>query len=182
MRRGRRRLALAGIYPMLVDIVVPVVLYFGLKLLGLPDFVALTAAGIVSGAVAVFEVVLDRRAKGTALFVFVMFLLSIALVFLTHNARLILLRPSVYTEIGGLYVLLTSFRRPFLLDYVEPLLTRGDQSRIGRWKRAWDHSAALRRRTRWVRGGLRPCRRAGRRVAERRALVVPRRGAVGQGV
>ena len=58
------RLALAGIYPMLVDIVVPVVLYFGLKLLSLPDFVALTAAGIVSGAVALFEVVLDRRAKG----------------------------------------------------------------------------------------------------------------------
>ena len=97
--RGRQ--LLVSLYPIVIDIVVPIVLYYAGRFIGLPNFVALTVAGVVSGLVALFEVIRDRKGKATAVLVFLMFVLSIALVFVIHNAKIILLKPSIYTEAGG---------------------------------------------------------------------------------
>ena len=133
-------------FPMLFDLFAPICVYYGLHLAGVSDFIALTAGGFVSGINAAVDVIRSRQAKSISILVFILFILSIALVFSTQDPRLILLKPSIFIGVAGLYVLTTVFGRPFLLDGMEPFATQGNPDRREKWNCAWLESEPFRRR------------------------------------
>lgn len=141
-----RQSKLSLFFPMLVDLLAPIVVYYLLHLAGAGDFIALTVGGFVSGINAAVDSIRNRQAKSISLLVFILFVLSIALVFATQDARIILLKPSIFIGAAGLYVLLTAFRRPLLLEGMEPFATRGDPGRKEKWQNAWQNDQRFRHR------------------------------------
>jgi hypothetical protein len=133
-------------FPMLFDLLAPVFVYYLLHVLGVGDFVALLVGGLVSGANAAVDGLRSRQSKNITMLVFLMFVLSIFMVFLTHDARIILLKPSIFVGAAGLYLLSTTFSTPFLVDSMEPFATEGDPEKITLWRRSWKESAAFRHR------------------------------------
>jgi hypothetical protein len=93
--------------PALMDIFAPLTAYYLLHHIGLSDFWALTLAGCLSGAKAVFDLV-RRHSAELPTAVFLMFALTLVLVFVTQDARLILIKPSLYIELAACYILVTT--------------------------------------------------------------------------
>ncbi len=132
--------------PVILDLFVPILIYFVLHALGLNDFLALTIGGALSGINATVDVIRKRSARGISLLVFLLFAVSIALVLITQDARIILLKPTIFIEIAGVYILTTTFRTPFILSSIEPFATRGNPALLERWNHAWKNSPEFRRR------------------------------------
>jgi hypothetical protein len=143
-----RQSKLSLFFPMLFDLLAPIFVYYLLHLVGASDFVALTAGGFVSGINALADLIRNRQAKGISILVFILFVLSIGLAFATQDARIILLKPSIFIGTAGLYVLFTAFRRPLLLEGMEPFATQGDPSREVKWRQAWINDGRFQRRMR----------------------------------
>ena len=143
-----RQSKLSLFFPMLFDLLVPIFVYYLLHLVGASAFVALTAGGFVSGINALADLIRNRQAKGISILVFILFVLSIGLAFATQDARIILLKPSIFIGTAGLYVLFTAFRRPLLLEGMEPFATQGDPSREVKWRQAWINDGRFQRRMR----------------------------------
>lgn len=131
---------------MLMDLFAPILVYYVLHLAGLRDFAALTVGGFVSGINAGIDVLRNRRTKSISALVLILFALSIALVFATKDARIILIKPSFFIGAAGLFTLATAFRRPILLDGMEPFATQGDPIRLEKWQQAWRDAAPFRRK------------------------------------
>src|SRR5215217_6970972 len=91
--------------PRLVDVLVPVGIYFGLRRAGAGNVLALTAGAFVPALRVLISIVRDRRVAGLAAFVLGVFALSIALAFVTGNAHLVLAKESVFTMLAGVYCL-----------------------------------------------------------------------------
>jgi hypothetical protein len=133
-------------FPMLFDLFAPIITYYLLHLAGLNDFLALTIGGFVSGINAAVDVVRNRKTKSISPLVFIMFVISIGLVFVTQDARIILVKPSIFIAAAGIYVLSTVAGKPFLVDSMEPFATQGDPVKTAQWQNAWQHSGSFRRR------------------------------------
>ena len=133
-------------FPMLFDLFAPIVVYYLMHLIGASDFVALTIGGFVSGINAAVDVIRNRQARSIALLVFILFALSIALVFATQDPRFILMKPSIFIGAAGLFVFLTAFKRPFMLEGMEPFATQGDPARKAKWEQAWQNDRSFQRR------------------------------------
>ena len=118
-------------FPMLFDLFAPIIVYYILHLVGVNDFVALTIGGFISGINAVVDIIRNRQAKSISILVFIMFILSIVLAFATQDARIILLKPSIFIGAAGMYVLSTAIGKPFLVDSMEPFATQGDPVKSG---------------------------------------------------
>lgn len=142
MRQSKLRL----FFPMLFDLFAPIFVYYLLHLVGLKDFAALVVGGFVSGINAAGDVLRSRKVKSISILVFIMFVLSIALVFATQDARFILLKPSIFIGAMGLYVLATTFGKPFLVDSMEPFATQGDPAKLANWQASWQNDKAFRHR------------------------------------
>lgn len=141
-----RQSKLRFFFPMMFDLLAPIFVYYLLHLAGLNDFIALTAGGFVSGINAVVDTFRNRQVRSISILVFILFVLSIALVFVTQDARIILLKPSIFIGAAGIFTLVTAFRRPLLLDGMEPFATRGDPTRRKRWQHAWSEAGTFRSR------------------------------------
>jgi hypothetical protein len=77
--------------------------------------------------------------------------LPVTLLFTTRDPRIVLIKPSFYTGLGGLYVLYTSFAgRPLVFDVSKPFATSGDPEREHALERAWRHRAGFRREQRLI--------------------------------
>lgn len=72
--------------------------------------------------------------------------IGIGLTFVTHNARFLLVKPSLFIAVSAVYVLATTFARPILLASVEPFATRGEPHRLALWENAWSHSPHTKKR------------------------------------
>jgi hypothetical protein len=115
-------------------------------LAGLSDFIALALGGFVSGINAAVDIIRNRKAKTISRLVFLLFVIFIGLVFVTQDARIILLKPSIFIAAAGVYVLTTVFRKPFLVDSMEPFATQGDPARVAKWENCWKNVPSFRRR------------------------------------
>ena len=131
--------------PLLVDVVAPVAVYYILHRAGVPDVWALIAGGIASGITAVVAAVRKRKLESMSVLVLLMFLLTIGLMFVTQDARFLLVKPSLFIAGAGVYIFATTFRRPFLLDATKPFATDGEPERMGRWDSIWNTSPSFRR-------------------------------------
>ena len=132
--------------PVLLDVVVPIGGYFLLRALGIGVFWALTIAGAGSGLTTIVNTVRRRRLDGLGLLVLLEIALSVVLLFVTRDPRVLLLKPAFYTAIGGLFALGTCVAgRPLVYETGKPFASKGDPRRAQAYETAWQTSARFRR-------------------------------------
>ena len=137
--------------PMLAEIIIPIVGYFLLHDAGFDDFWALTIPGIASAVVALANTVRRGRLDKIGTLVVAEIALSVVLVLVTRDPRIVLLKPSFYTGLAGLYLLYTcQVGRPFVFEVSKPFATAGVAARERAYERAWTHSAGFRREQRLI--------------------------------
>ena len=132
--------------PVILDVVVPIGGYFLLRALGLGAFWALTIAGAGSGLATVVNTVRRRRLDGLGLLVLLEMALSVALLFVTRDPRVLLLKPAFYTAVGGLFAVGTCVAgRPLVYETGKPFASKGDPRRAAAYESAWQTSPRFRR-------------------------------------
>src|SRR5439155_17975028 len=81
--------------------------------------------------------------------------LSVVLLFVTDDPRIVAIKPAFYTILAGLYLGATCFvGRPAVYVAATPMATRGDPVRAVAYERAWNESAEFRRRQRFMTGAF----------------------------
>ncbi|MER6942448.1 VC0807 family protein [Nonomuraea sp. NPDC000554] len=135
--------------PLIIDVAVPVVLYLLLKQVGLDDFWALTVAGLATGVAVTVNTVRRRKMDLIGVLVVLEIVLSIVLLFVTDDPRIVAIKPSFYTALAGVFLGATCFvGRPVIYLTARPLATRGDPEREAAYEKAWRTSAPFRFRQR----------------------------------
>lgn len=130
----------------LVDALAPAAAYALLHALGIPSLVALLVGSVVAVVSTAVNTLRRRRLDGIGVLVLLEIAASVVLQLSTRDARLLLLRPSLYTGIGAVYLVITAFgERPLTYEGAKPIATRGDPQRMVAYERTWERSAAFRR-------------------------------------
>jgi hypothetical protein len=146
---------LGGLLPTLLDLVIPTVGYFLLHWTGLPDIWALTIAGSATGVNALITTIRRGRLDALGLPVVAEIGVSVVLVAVTADPRLILVRPAVYLAVAGVVNLGSCFAgRPLSYTAATPMATKGDPVRAVAYERAWHHSPELRAIHRQLTAGI----------------------------
>jgi hypothetical protein len=137
--------------PYLLDLVVPIVTYFVLHGLGVSDVLALTIGGLGTGVNATVGTIRRRRLDGIGLLVVLEIALSIGLLFVTNDERILLIKPSFYVTLAALYAFITCLvGRPLGFEASKPIASRGDPLRLAAYERSWERSPTFRRLERIV--------------------------------
>jgi len=119
---------------MVFDLIVPLVLFYGLRGAGVGVYLALLAGALVSGVTAVVVVVTQHQLDAVAIFVLTTMLLSVGLSLLTGSTRFLLAKEGWLTAVTGVWFLGTLVaRRPLAFHFSRPLL----EGRLG-WPTDWD--------------------------------------------
>ncbi|MBV9862816.1 MAG: hypothetical protein JO267_11800 [Alphaproteobacteria bacterium] len=131
--------------PLLADAVAPLAAYYGLRSLGIADMPALLAGAGIVAADGLVSLAIERRIRLLPIVVCAMFALTGGLALAIHDARIILLKPSVITTALAIYLLTLSARQSVLYAALERLIARGSAGRAERWRQAWHEQPSLRR-------------------------------------
>jgi intracellular septation protein A len=146
---------LRTLLPTLLDLVIPTAGYFLLHWAGLSDVWALTIAGAATGVNALIHTIRRRRLDALGLLVVAEVAVSVALVVVTNDPRLILARPAVYLAVAGVVNLTSCLAgRPLSYTAATPMATKGDPVRAVAYERAWHHSPELRAIHRQLTAGI----------------------------
>ncbi|MYT27672.1 hypothetical protein GTY73_02230 [Streptomyces sp. SID8354] len=128
---------------MLVHVVVPLALFYGLRWLGANQFLALLAGALIPVAGAVRGLVAERRIGGLQLFMLGTMGLTVAMSFVTGSPRLLLIRNGWGMAAIGVWMLCTlPFRRPFLYEATRIVV---DEDRQRTLAANWERHPAFRR-------------------------------------
>ena len=116
-----------GLRPMLrglaLDVALPLVVYYGLYLLGAGDWTALLAAGGVAGARIVWAAVRERSLNPFATVMLIVLGLGMGLALVSGDPRFLLLKNSVVTGAVGLVFLATTrWGRPLTLSATQSFM------------------------------------------------------------
>ena len=142
---------LRALLPMLIDIGAPIIVYFILHSLGVGDVLALTIGGMVTAINAIVGTVRRRRLDSVGLLVVAEIALSIALLLVTEDPRILLIKPSFYVGFAAIYAFATCFvGRPIGYETAKPFATKGDPERLAAYERAWERSPEFRRKERVI--------------------------------
>ena len=146
---------LRALLPTLLDLLIPTAGYFLLHWAGLPDVWALTIAGSATGVNALVNTIRRRRLDALGLLIVAEIAVSVALVTVTRDPRLILARPAVYLAVAGVVNLVSCFAgRPLSYTAATPMATKGDPERAVAYERAWHRSPELRHIHRQLTAGI----------------------------
>lgn len=144
-RPSDRRSAMNALWPLGLDVGVPVALYYLLTGLGVGNTPALLAGGFVPFTRSVWSLVRKGTADYLAVMVAVLFLLSLVLVAFTGSTKVLLAKESFGTAMVGLWCLGSAWaRRPMTFYTARPLLTQGRPLALQCWDRLGERSAAFR--------------------------------------
>ncbi|WIX82083.1 VC0807 family protein [Amycolatopsis carbonis] len=115
-----------------INLVAPAALFYGLRALGVNQWLALLA-GVVPPAVrAVQTVVTKRRVDTLAVFTLSILVLSVATSFLSGSPRFLLAKDGWMTAAAGLWMLATLLRTPFLYQVLRSFLGQAARDRMER--------------------------------------------------
>ncbi|MET7989946.1 VC0807 family protein [Amycolatopsis sp. NPDC005232] len=115
-----------------INLVAPAALFYGLRALGVNQWLALLA-GVVPPAVrAVQTVVTKRRVDTLAVFTLSILVLSVATSFLSGSPRFLLAKDGWMTAAAGLWMLATLLRTPFLYQVLRSFLGQEARDRMER--------------------------------------------------
>jgi hypothetical protein len=122
---------------------------------GAGDTWSIVAGTLVLGC-AVVPILLQRpQIDGFALLVLAEVASSVVLVTISTDARFILVRPSFYTAVAGIYAIVTCWSsKPFMMQVTRPMAAGGNPLRAAAFDRAWTTSAVFRRMERIMTFGL----------------------------
>ncbi|SEP53089.1 VC0807 family protein [Amycolatopsis saalfeldensis] len=132
--------------PFLLDLVLPVAVYYLLHNgFGLSPFWALAAGGLATAVNAVVTTVHRGRLDAFGGLVVLEVALSLALLFVSDDPRVLLLKPAFYVAVGGLYALGTlAVGRPLVYESGKPFATKGEPRMVAAYERCWDTSPPFR--------------------------------------
>lgn len=129
----------------LMDTVGPIATFFVLNALGVPPLAAMIYGTLVAVASTVVNTVKRKRLDAIGVLVIAEITASIVMQLLIHDVRLLMAKPSVYSLIGGVFVLSTLFRgQPITYIGARPMATKGDPERSRAYDLAWENSAPFR--------------------------------------
>lgn len=136
------------IWMCVLDVAVPLALFYGLRLAGANQWLALVVSGILPAVRFVVQLVRKRRLEALSLFTLSVVVVGTAVAVLTTDPRLLLARESYITALIGLWMLGTLLaRRPFIFTATIRLMP---ESGAEQWRRDWDSSAQFRRAMRTI--------------------------------
>ena len=131
--------------PLLLDVAIPVALYYVLTALGVGNTPALVAGGFVPFVRSVRSVVRRGSADYLAVLMSALFVISLVLVAFTGSPKFVLARESFGTAMLGLWFLGSAWtRRPVTFYTARPFLTLSQPLALRCWDRLAEHSAAFR--------------------------------------
>ena len=127
---------------LLVEIVAPLAIFYGLRALGVEQFPALLLGAVLPTGNAVHSIVTQRRVSGVTLFVLCSMVLTVAMSLVTGSPRVLLIRDAWATAAFGIWMLTSLLtRHPFLYEGTRVLLDEGRQ-RV--WTGNWERYPQLR--------------------------------------
>lgn len=143
---------LRALLPFLLDLVLPIAAYALLHgVAGLSAFWALAVGGLGTTVNAAITTVRRGRLDGFGILVAIEVALSVALLFVTGDPRVLLVKPAFYLAVGGAYALATLVAgTPLAYETGRPFATRGDPALLAAYTRAYANSADFRRAIRAV--------------------------------
>lgn len=128
---------------LLVHVLVPLALFYGLRWMGVNQFLALLAGAVIPAAGAVRGLVVERRVGGLQVFMLGTMGLTVAMSFVTGSPRLLLVRNGWGMAAVGVWMLGTvAARRPFLYEATRIVVDLDGQRRLAA---NWDRYPAFRR-------------------------------------
>jgi hypothetical protein len=147
---GLRRLIRANVLTVVFEVVVPMVLFYGLRAAGVSQWRALMAGVLVAAPYVVWTVVRDRRVDLVALVTLSVLVLSVVLGLLSKDPRTLAIREGWTAALGGLFgawmLVTVGVGRPAQLTLGRTIaeVKRGAEGAAA-WAARWDTDAAFRR-------------------------------------
>ena len=141
-----------ALLPFLLDLIIPIGGYFLLhNAFGLSPFWALSIGGLGTMVNAIATTVRRGRLDSFGMLVVLEVAMSVVLLFVSRDPRVLLLKPAFYVGIGGLWAL-ASLRvgKPLVYEAGKPFATKGDPELVGAYERAYEHSTRFRSALRTV--------------------------------
>ncbi|MEV6972612.1 VC0807 family protein [Kitasatospora sp. NPDC093806] len=131
-----------------MEVGVPLGLYYGLRAAGLGQWLALLVSGAVPLARLIHTVAAERRVSAVSLFTLSVMACGTAITLLTGDARLLLARESYLTGLLGLWMIGTLLaRRPFMFTTMVRMLP---EETARTWYSSWERHASFRAAMRWM--------------------------------
>jgi asparagine N-glycosylation enzyme membrane subunit Stt3 len=147
---GLRRVVRANLMAVVFEVIVPMVLFYGLRAAGVSQWWALMAGVLVAAPYVVWTIVRDRRLDLIALVTLSVLVLSVVLGLLSDNPRTLAIREGWTAALGGVFgawMLVTVFvGRPAQLTLGRTIaeIKRGAEGAAA-WAARWDTDARFRR-------------------------------------
>lgn len=114
--------AAAIVTNLVVDLVAPIALFYGLRAAGVDTLIALLAGGAAPLAHVLWQAARTRRVGGIALFTLTILALSVAASFFTGSERFLLAKDGWMTAAAGIWLLATlRTNQPFIYEAVRPI-------------------------------------------------------------
>ncbi|GAA2776368.1 VC0807 family protein [Saccharopolyspora taberi] len=132
------------ILALLLDLVLPVAVYYGLRSAGVGEVPALVTSAVVPVVRIAHELLVHRRADPLAVFALVMIAVSLLLSYVGGSPRTLLARDGWLMAACGVAVLATLRRRPVVFTLGRMLVARAGHG-VEDWDRRWSGSAPFRR-------------------------------------
>ncbi|MFJ9781813.1 VC0807 family protein [Amycolatopsis sp. NPDC101161] len=121
---------------LVIEIAVPIGVYYGLHALGVSVFLSLALSGVVPLARTLQQLAKHRTLNGLALVVLVTNVVGMLLTFVSGDARMMIAKDSIGSGITGLVILVSAFTAaPIMTKAMRPFLTRGKAENEAAWER-----------------------------------------------
>ena len=127
----------------LIDVLAPLALFYGLRAAGVDQLLALLAGAAIPVVTGVRALAARERIGGVRWFVLGAMAVTVAGSFISGSPRALMLRGVVLMAALGVFLLITVWaRRPFLYEATMTVL---DQDKQHTWRRNWDDHPPFRR-------------------------------------
>ncbi|MEY9962633.1 intracellular septation protein A [Streptacidiphilus sp. MAP12-16] len=131
---------------LLVDLVVPVGLYYGLRAAGMGIYLTLVISSAVPAAAAGYRLLRERRVDGLAVYTLTIMLLGTAVSLLTGSTRFLLAKEGWLTGVSALWFLVSvRAERPLAFLFSRPLLQNHPRMPRESWDVLWERLPGFRR-------------------------------------
>jgi hypothetical protein len=127
----------------LIDVLAPLALFYGLRAAGVDQLLALLAGAAIPVVTGLRDLAAGQRIGGVRWFVLGAMAVTVAGSFITGSPRALLLRGVVLMAALGVFLLITVWaRRPFLYEAARAVF---DEDKQRTWCRNWDDHPPFRR-------------------------------------
>lgn len=130
--------------PLLIDVVAPIAVYYALHAAGVHDAVALGVGALIPGVSTGGKAIRSKKLDQLGLFMTLMLVVGVALVFVTGNPRLILVKPALFVGAAGIFCFISLAGKPFMMTVAKPMATEGDKRLEALWESSWRDSQPFR--------------------------------------